>query len=254
MVDTAGSAGEGEDARVPTVEDIKEQGNQCVRAGNFKEAILHYTEAIKMNPNDATLYSNRSLAFLKEKLYYYANEDAEKTIQLRPDWAKGYFRRGEVQTAAGHYDTALLAYGRALQLLPNDITIINAARKTAGLSSHEAKMAKRLPWIFVAAGALLGVIISLADKFLAEAPSLKHPFLSIFLIMVLASIGYGSYRIYRYMVNAQRKGNLEAPVDLLEGFEKQQDEAEDTGETAGAPRNRYTKAQARQRFRKGKSS
>uniref|UniRef100_A0A1L8DTW6 Putative molecular co-chaperone sti1 n=1 Tax=Nyssomyia neivai TaxID=330878 RepID=A0A1L8DTW6_9DIPT len=250
MVDTAEGT---PDVREPTAEDIKEQGNQCVRAGNFKEAILHYTEAIKMSPNDATLYSNRSLAFLKENLFYYANDDAEKTIQLRPDWAKGYFRRGEVQTAAGHYDTALLAYGRALQLLPNDITIINAARKTAGLSSQEAKMAKRHPWIFVGAGAVLGVIITLADKFLAETPSLKHPSLAIFLIVVLAVVGYGIYRVYRYMVNAQRKGNLEAPVDLLEGFQKQE-ETEDIPESSGAARNRYTKAQARQRFRKGKNT
>ncbi|XP_059608277.1 small glutamine-rich tetratricopeptide repeat-containing protein-like [Phlebotomus argentipes] len=242
------------DVREPTAEEIKEQGNQCVRAGNYKEAILHYSQAIKMTPNpDATLFSNRSLAFLKVKLYYYANEDADRAIQLRPDWAKGYFRRGEVQTAAGHYDTALLAYGRALQLQPNDITIINAAQKVANLSSREAKMAKRLPWMFVAAGTLLGVLISLADTFLAEKPSLAHPAVAFLLTLALALLGYGGYRMYRYMVNMQKKGNLEAPVDLLEGFEKQED-VEDPAETGGtANRNRYSKAQARQRFRKGKS-
>lgn len=68
--------------------DLKEQGNKCVRAGNHSEAVLHYSFAIKLSPNDPLLYSNRSLAFLKLNQLYYANEDAEKTIQLKPDWAK----------------------------------------------------------------------------------------------------------------------------------------------------------------------
>ncbi|GAB0098034.1 hsp70-Hsp90 organizing protein [Sergentomyia squamirostris] len=251
---TEGVGEECPDAREPSAEDVKEQGNQCVRAGNFKEAILHYSQAIKMTPNpDATLYSNRSLAFLKEKMYFYANEDADKAIQLRPDWAKGYFRRGEVQMEAGHYDTAILAYGKSLQLQPNDITIINALRKVAEMSCQENKLNRRLPWIFVTSGTFLGVLISLADAFLAEKPTIKHPVLAFLLIVVLSLIGYGCYRMYRYMKNLQRKGNLEPPVDLLEGFEKQEEAEEMTDSQNSANRNRYTKAQARQRFRKGKS-
>lgn len=68
--------------------DLKEKGNECVKAGNYAEAVLHYSFAIKINPNDPLLYSNRCLAFLKLNQLYYANEDAEKTIQLRSDWAK----------------------------------------------------------------------------------------------------------------------------------------------------------------------
>lgn len=47
---------------------------------------------------------------------------------------KGYFRRAEVQAAAGQFDTSLLSYGRALQLLPHDLNIVNAAKKVAALS------------------------------------------------------------------------------------------------------------------------
>lgn len=59
-----------------------------MRNDKYTEAILHYSFAIKLSPNDPILYSNRSLAFLKLKQLYYANEDAEKAIQLNPDWAK----------------------------------------------------------------------------------------------------------------------------------------------------------------------
>lgn len=66
----------------------KERGNECIRKANYSEAILHYSFAIKLSPTEATFYSNRSLAFLKCNQLYYANEDADKAIQLKPDWAK----------------------------------------------------------------------------------------------------------------------------------------------------------------------
>lgn len=74
-----------------TADDHKERGNGCIRAGKYNEAVLHYSFAIKLSPNDPALYSNRSLAFLKLKQLYYANDDAEKAIQLKPDWAKVFY-------------------------------------------------------------------------------------------------------------------------------------------------------------------
>lgn len=54
----------------------------------YEEAILHYTQAIKMAPLNFTLYSNRSLAFSKVHQYYLAMEDANETIKLSPEWPK----------------------------------------------------------------------------------------------------------------------------------------------------------------------
>lgn len=71
-----------------TPDELKEKGNQAVREERYSEAVLHYSFAIKLSPNDPILYSNRSLAFLKLKQLYYANEDAIKAIKLKPDWAK----------------------------------------------------------------------------------------------------------------------------------------------------------------------
>lgn len=71
-----------------TAQELKEKGNSCVKNGNFAEAMLHYTHAIKLDPKNFSLYSNRSLAFLKMQHYYYALEDAKQTIELKPDWAK----------------------------------------------------------------------------------------------------------------------------------------------------------------------
>lgn len=67
---------------------VKERGNQAVKNQKYEEAILHYTQAIKMAPLNFTLYSNRSFAFSKVHQYYLAMEDANETIKLSPDWPK----------------------------------------------------------------------------------------------------------------------------------------------------------------------
>ena len=46
-----------------------------------------YTEALTLD-NNAVLYSNRSAAHTKAGNYIQALNDAEKTIEMRPDWIK----------------------------------------------------------------------------------------------------------------------------------------------------------------------
>ncbi|CAL4084088.1 unnamed protein product, partial [Meganyctiphanes norvegica] len=105
------------------VTELKERGNECVRAGNFAEAVIHYSYAIKIDSCSPQLYSNRSYAFLKMQQFYHALQDAEDAIHLDSGWAKGYFRRGEVEFATNHFGLALESYRRASQL-QNDPTLL----------------------------------------------------------------------------------------------------------------------------------
>lgn len=76
---------------------LREKGNQCVKDSDFKQAIVFYSDALRKAQQDwHILFSNRSFAYLKEKLYYYALSDAEKVIELNPMFVKGYFRKAEV--------------------------------------------------------------------------------------------------------------------------------------------------------------
>lgn len=69
--------------------ELKNKGNDALAAERFEDAVRFYTEALALDDKNHVLYSNRSAAYAKSEQFEKALEDAEKTIQLKPDWAKG---------------------------------------------------------------------------------------------------------------------------------------------------------------------
>jgi len=240
-----------EPAKELTPEDYKQMGNACVKEKNYKEAILHYSNGLRKNPADFFLYSNRSFAYLKLQQYYYALCDADRVILERPDFVKGYFRKAEVLRETFQYDEALLNYGRALKLEPNNDVIISNLRLTAGMCNRETMMEKNIPWVGSGVGVIVGCTIVISDQF-TKTPSVSHPILMVLLVMIAASIGFGIAKSFRYYLKFHRKGMIEPPTELSEDF-LVQDPSVDDEEEMPKKRNRYSKSQARFRFKKGKS-
>lgn len=110
----------------------------------------------------------------------------------------------------------------------------------------------RIPWVGAGIGIILGVIIVISDQLLTAKSTINHPSLMILLVFAVSFVGYGIAKLYRYYVKLQRKGMLDPPVDLLDGFNKEEEQDEELQDQL-PNRNRYTKSQARQRFRKGKT-
>lgn len=71
-----------------SVDELKAQGNAAIAAHDYAKAIDCYTQAIKLDPSNHVLYSNRSAAYASSHEYEKALEDADKTIELQPDWPK----------------------------------------------------------------------------------------------------------------------------------------------------------------------
>ena len=88
----------------------KELGTKAFGAKDFNKAIEYFTEAINETPNDHTLYSNRSACYYNLNQFVKAREDAEKCIEVKPDWGKAYQRRAMALHAMGQYDEALQDY------------------------------------------------------------------------------------------------------------------------------------------------
>ncbi|KXZ55488.1 hypothetical protein GPECTOR_2g1037 [Gonium pectorale] len=96
---------------------FKDQGNEEFKKENYLKAAALYTQAIKEDPKNAVLYSNRSAALLKLNKVTKAMEDAEMCISLKPEWEKGYFRKGAVLEATDKMHEALDVYQAAAKLV-----------------------------------------------------------------------------------------------------------------------------------------
>ena len=72
---------------------FKDQGNAAFKAKDFQGAIDFYSQALGETPTEHTIMGNRSAAYYQLKKYEEAQADAEKCIELQPDWSKGYQRK-----------------------------------------------------------------------------------------------------------------------------------------------------------------
>ncbi|XP_050294219.1 uncharacterized protein LOC126734574 isoform X2 [Anthonomus grandis grandis] len=226
-----------------SAEKLKEQGNQAVKENKYQEAVLHYTTAIKLDPKNHTLYSNRSFAHLKLKNYYLALSDANETISLNPNWPKGYFRKGEVEYAVGFYTDAYDSYREALKWKPDDSNILKCLNNTAKNVIHQRTKDKQIPWVGAGIGIVIGVTMLVADFLTTRNPT--HPLLMAIITIVISLVGYAIARGYRSYLKQQRKHLLDPPPELIKEPEDEKEEIKRTP--------RYTKSQARFRYKKGET-
>lgn len=98
---------------------LKAEGNKAFAEKKFDEAMcVHqlfvcshcylltgssekFTQAIEIEPQNHVLYSNRSGAYASKKEFDQALEDANKTTEIKPDWAKGWSRKGSALHGTG---------------------------------------------------------------------------------------------------------------------------------------------------------
>ncbi|KAI3969049.1 hypothetical protein MKW92_021682 [Papaver armeniacum] len=119
---------------------LKDQGNEFFKAGNYLKAAAIYTQAIKKDPSNATLYSNRAAAFLHLVKLSKALADAETTITLNPQWDKGYFRKGCVLEAMERYDDAIAALQIALQYNPQSAEVSRKIKRLGQLAKDKKRV------------------------------------------------------------------------------------------------------------------
>ncbi|KAI9659047.1 MAG: Hsp90 cochaperone [Bathelium mastoideum] len=99
---------------------LKAEGNKLFAEKKFDEAIAKFSQAIELDPSNHVLYSNRSGAYSSLKDWNHALEDASKTTELKPDWGKGWGRKGAALHGKGDLVGAVDAFEEALKLDPTN--------------------------------------------------------------------------------------------------------------------------------------
>ncbi|KAH0613497.1 uncharacterized protein H6S33_005383 [Morchella sextelata] len=117
---------------------LKAEGNAAFAAKDFDKAISLFTQAIEVDPSNHVLYSNRSACYASLKDFAGALQDATKCTELKPDWAKGFTRKGAALHGEGDLIAALEAYEEALKLDPNNAQAKSGAKLVNEAISREA--------------------------------------------------------------------------------------------------------------------
>jgi tetratricopeptide (TPR) repeat protein len=96
------------------------RGNAYYSKGDYYQAIADYTQAIRLNPNDAAAYNNRGNAYANKGDYYQAIADYTQAVRLDPNDANAYFGRGLAYYSKKYYDRAIADYEQAVRIDPNN--------------------------------------------------------------------------------------------------------------------------------------
>ncbi|XP_068280654.1 stress-induced-phosphoprotein 1 [Nyctibius grandis] len=118
-------------------QELKERGNRALAAGDVGGAVRHYTAAIALDGRNHVLFSNRSAAYARQGDYPRALADACRTLELRPDWAKGYSRKAAALEFLHRFEEAKAAYEEGLRHEPGN------AQLREGLRGVEARLSER---------------------------------------------------------------------------------------------------------------
>ncbi|KAJ0014685.1 hypothetical protein Pint_20478 [Pistacia integerrima] len=126
--------------------EAKSRGDEAFKRKDYHMAIDAYTQAVDLDPTDATLPSNRSLCWLRLGQAEHALADAKTCRGLRPDWPKACYREGAAlrlleacsQPFFNKYDEAANAFYEGVTLAPENRELVEAFREAveAGKKFH----------------------------------------------------------------------------------------------------------------------
>ncbi|XP_063536374.1 stress-induced-phosphoprotein 1 [Cydia strobilella] len=125
-------------------EQEKELGNDYFKNGDYSNAVKHYTEAIKRNPDDPKLYSNRAACYTKLAAFDLGLRDCDTCCKLDPKFIKGWIRKGKILQGMQQPSKALTAYQKALELDPSNAEALEGYRAcSTQLNSNPEEVRKR---------------------------------------------------------------------------------------------------------------
>jgi tetratricopeptide (TPR) repeat protein len=101
-------------------DESKAAGDAAFRETDYTTAIHHYSAALSVDPDNATLLSNRSAAYLKSSQKSKALHDAQACVRIGTMGYKGHSRLAAALQSLGRYEQALESWKLILKQDPNN--------------------------------------------------------------------------------------------------------------------------------------
>ena len=111
--------------------------------GEYQQAIYHYTESLKLNPQTVTAYNNRGVAYLRKRKFDLAIQDLDKALSLNPDNGPSYCNRGEAWLYLSEWEKAIADLTKALDMRQN--IVASFRNEYTSVENFEQKNGVTLP-------------------------------------------------------------------------------------------------------------
>ncbi|EEE57023.1 hypothetical protein OsJ_06799 [Oryza sativa Japonica Group] len=124
--------------------ELKSLGNKAVEKKDYLSATGFYSQAVDLYPDDATLFSNRSLCWHHMGDGHKALLDAYECRKLRPDWLKAYYRQGAALMLLKDYESACETLYDGFKLDPGNSEMEDALREALASLKASASTEARI--------------------------------------------------------------------------------------------------------------
>ena len=100
-------------------------GVALAKRGNLDEAIEHFHQAVRIDPEHAKAHINLGIALKMQGKLAEAIEHYQRALRIKPDYVKAHKNMGTALQAQGNLVEAVERYRQALQIEPDHTEILN---------------------------------------------------------------------------------------------------------------------------------
>ena len=94
------------------------EGEKLYKAGDYKKAVEAFTDAIELEPDNASTFVSRSRCYLAMGEADKALDDAEHSLKNNESYHRGIYQKAEALYSLGQFEFALVFYHRGQKLRP----------------------------------------------------------------------------------------------------------------------------------------